>query len=272
MIERLNFYDLYGYLLPGLTWLGLMWLPFGLVWQHWPPAEWSSALVALVLGYIAGHLLQGLAIKAFPSKRKDSNGEFRHPSDLLLDDQDDILSAEVKSRLVNRVLIQFDIDVSNAGNPNHKIREKRRYDAFMLCRRTLMQKGIGSYAEQFEGMYALMRGVMAACVLSATYHLGWALARLLSTSLSDLLPYMSLIGLFVVLLAYKTTKVFWLISALLLLLGCLFGSTQVISLRSFFLLLAICFTSLFVSLRFYDAYHEFSRNFAATVYRDFCAL
>lgn len=272
MIERLNFYDIYGYLLPGLTFLGLMWLPFGLVAQRWPPAEWSSALAALVFGYIVGHVLHGLAEQAFPLEVKDRNGELRLPSDILLDDQDESFSPEVKSRLVDRIQIRFNIDVGGARNPDPEVRKKRRQDAFLLCRRALLQEGGRSYAEQFQGMYALMEGVMAAGILAAAYHLGWALARFSPPLLQDVLLYMGVAGLVVVVIAYKTTKVFWWIGTLLFVLGDLLGTSKGISLQTSFLLLGICLTSLFVSLRCYIAYRTFAWHFAATVYRDFCAL
>ncbi len=274
MIERLNFYDLYGYLLPGLAWLGLMWLPFGLVGQYWPRAEWSSALVALVLGYIAGHVLQGLAAKALPSVRK-VNGESRHPSDILLDDANKTFSPEVKSRLALRIILRFDIDVGDSNNPDPEDRKRHRYDAFMLCRRTLIQKGVGSYAEQFEGMYAFMRGVTAACIFSFLYHLGWILTIFFHSSIRSFFYIAVLVLLvFVNYAAYKReiTTAFWFIGALLLVLGTLFGSGRVLSLQMVILLAAMCLTSLLLSFRCYDAYQDFSDKFAETVYRDFCAL
>lgn len=272
MIERLNFYDLYGYLLPGLLWLALMWLPFGVAYQHWPPAEWPSALVALVLGYISGHVLQGLAIRALPSTIRGANGDSRYPSDVLLDDQDETFSPEVKSRLLNRILLNFGIDVSSAKNPDPGVRRKRRQDAFMMCRRTLIQKGIASYAEQFEGMYALMRGVTASCVLSTTYHLGWALATYIPVPFKEVLSYLALLGLVVVLLKCRSTYAFWLVTGLLFVYGGLFGVGKVVGVEMFFLFFSVSLVSLVVSFMCYDAYQQFSRYFAQTVYRDFCAL
>ena len=49
MVEKFNFYDIYGYLLPGLVLIGLFWLPFGLILNLWPKAELSSALLVLLL-------------------------------------------------------------------------------------------------------------------------------------------------------------------------------------------------------------------------------
>lgn len=49
MIERFNFYDIYGYLLPGATLVGLLWLPFGIITGTWPAAQLSEAV--FVLGF-----------------------------------------------------------------------------------------------------------------------------------------------------------------------------------------------------------------------------
>lgn len=272
MIERLNFYDIYGYLLPGLAFLGLMWLPFGLVARHWPPGELSSALVGLAVGYITGHILQGLVAKALPSTIEDRSGEARYPSDILLDDGDETFSPEVKGRLADRILAQFGIDVSNAGNPDPKSREKRRKDAFFLCRRALIKQGLASYAEQFEGMYALMRGLTAACGLAFFYHLGWALAGFLPTFLRHGVLYILVAGLLLLALVQRSTKVFWFIGIVLFILGAQLGSREIINLQESLMLLGICLASLFVARRCYDAYRQFALLFAETVYRDFCAL
>ena len=60
-MDRFNFYDVYGYLLPGLVTLGLFALPFRIVAGFQLPSEWSGTFVALVVGYVVGHVLQNLA-------------------------------------------------------------------------------------------------------------------------------------------------------------------------------------------------------------------
>lgn len=279
MVERFNFYDVYEYLIPGLIFLTLLWLPYGLADRTLANIDWSSALLALVFGYILGHLVQGLAIAALPSAKP------RHPSDILLDDGDTSFSPEVKRRLVDRILLQFNIDVRNASNPDADILRKRRTDAFMLCRRTLIQKGVASYAEQFEGMYALMRGLCAASILGVAYYFG-----LLARSAAELFTpanqvwfwYAGLVATPIlavaVLIAEVTTPrqddgtVFWFVSALTCLFGGFVAPQKVGWHDSSTTLLVASFVLLFISLRTYRAYQEFSRRFAETVYRDFSAL
>ena len=283
MVERFNFFDVYGYLIPGFIFLTLLWLPYGFADRTLANIDWSSALLALVFGYILGHLVQGLAIAALPSGRP------RHPSDILLDDGDTSFSPEVKRRLTDRILLQFNIDVRDASNPDADILRKRRTDAFMLCRRTLIQKGVASYAEQFEGMYALMRGVMAACIFGVGYYLGLLMRALCVLSDTNTRPsffsaavvtgciilIMAVVS--VILKAGRTKRIiqiwlFWLIVPFLLLLAGFITPDKAGWLRSPSTLLAICSILGFVSLRCYGSYHEFSRRFAETVYRDFCAL
>ena len=64
MIERFNFYDIYGYLLPGLALVGFGWLPFGLLSRSFPKNELLSAVLVLAFGYVLGHLLQNLLTTA----------------------------------------------------------------------------------------------------------------------------------------------------------------------------------------------------------------
>src|SRR5690242_14645510 len=70
MIEKFNFYDLYGYFLPGAAFLAILWLPYGLVKDAWPPSDWSSAVIVAAIAYFLGHLLQNIATNAIPSQRK----------------------------------------------------------------------------------------------------------------------------------------------------------------------------------------------------------
>jgi hypothetical protein len=99
VIERLNFYDVYGYLLPGVALLGVIWLPFWVVTRYELPAALSSALAILFVGYVAGHFISRVSTLAFPSSRveraqgaKDgapARPERRRlPSDYILDDSE----------------------------------------------------------------------------------------------------------------------------------------------------------------------------------------
>lgn len=87
MISKFNFYDIYGYFLPGLVVLTLLWLPFGVIDRALPAGELFTALPAIPFAYIVGHILQDVARSAFPSTAKGG----RYPSDIILDPEDSTL-------------------------------------------------------------------------------------------------------------------------------------------------------------------------------------
>ena len=61
MIKQFNFYDIYGYLLPGMLLVSLFWLPVGILTRSWPNQDVSNALFLAVGAYILGHVLQTIA-------------------------------------------------------------------------------------------------------------------------------------------------------------------------------------------------------------------
>lgn len=286
MIERLNFYDVYGYFIPGLVFVGLLWLPFAIANESFLKLDWSSALVVLVLAYIAGHLIQGIATGAIPSTKKEKGN--RYPSDFLLDSNDRTFSPEVRDAVIFRILIRFGLDVRDAVRREEiPLVSKRRSDAFLMCRRALIQTGLASYAEQFEGMYALMRGVTTACIFGTGYYLG-LLIRYVARDLSNIaIPSTfslagAIITLFILILAIfaigparreKSLQVslFCLVYALLLFAAVLIPFENNVSTSPSFLFV-ISIVLIFVALRCYVLYDDYSRLFAATVYRDFCVM
>lgn len=162
MIERLNFYDLYGYLIPGLALVILLWLPFGYSAGGLPSTAWTSALLAVAVGYIAGHLIQRVARYSYWR-----SGEV--PSAALLDPANTGYSPMFRELLFRRIQERFRITV-----PTDKAKQTRpiQNDAFMLCRGVLLNVGKIHYAEQFEGLYAMMRGLGVAFSFGIFYYLG----------------------------------------------------------------------------------------------------
>lgn len=199
MIPNLNFYDIYGYLLPGLTLLSLTWLPFGLTSGHSPSeklSSLSSALIATVVAYIVGHLLRVISIYSLPSDIEDEFGRRRSPSDRMLDADDTTFSTHLKQKLGSRIKELFDIDVKIGLRRRDVVKavSTSRTEAFLLCRSSLLQSKRGLYGEQFEGMYTLMRGLTAAFGLGCCFHLGWTASDLPADRLKQ--------AVFVVMLAY----------------------------------------------------------------------
>jgi hypothetical protein len=183
LIERFNFYDVYGNFLPGLTFLALIWLPIGITRQFWPGKEITSAIAVLAFAYIVGHILQTVFQNALPSKGKDSKGRRRYPSDYFLDSDDDRFSNEFRRELEAAVDKLFHIKLNvSTSIPAAQLDQtsKARQDAFRLARNTLLKSDAESYGQQFQGLYALMRGLAAAFWMGSAYTLGWSLFSVLA--------------------------------------------------------------------------------------------
>lgn len=173
MIEKFNFYDIYGYFVPGLALLAILWMPFGLVQHIWPAKDWGSAIVALAFAYVLGHLTQAVATNAIPSREaKSGAGKDRYPSETVLDPGSRELPAEVQAKIASEVNAQFglDIHIQNSGGEFDSVRN----NAFLLARQVLIREKAASYAEQFQGMYALERGLIAVLAVGVAYFAGWA--------------------------------------------------------------------------------------------------
>ena len=164
MLDKFNFYDVYGYLLPGGLLAGLVWLPFGVLLGKWPSADWTSAILALGLAYIVGHILRVLSARVFSARLTDKQRNMRMPSDLFVaHDGDKVLpsgarSGNLKYRLAAQIAREFGtaIDVDTAWN---EALGTRRDVAFFKCRAYLTKNNAAVYAEQQEGMYALIRSL-----------------------------------------------------------------------------------------------------------------
>lgn len=178
MIKQFNFYDIYGYLLPGIALVGLIWVPIGLISKSWPEQDISKALFLVVLAYFLGHLLQTIATNAVPSKvMRDQENRPRFPSDRLLDASLTDLSQDFKTRLARQVRDKFNLDlhIDEDGEGKGNIFSDRN-TAFFQARGYLIAKKTAHYVEQFEGLYAMMRGLACALLAGSCYTVGWAFA------------------------------------------------------------------------------------------------
>jgi hypothetical protein len=281
MIPNLNFYDVYGYLIPGLAFSILMWLPLGLVERHWPSADWSSALVAVAIGYVVGHIVQALARNAVPSRTMRG----RFPSEVLLDADNGTLSADLKTRLRShtRNMSRIDVRTDLKGSDVSPEVSLQRREGFYFCRDALLTAKVISYAEQMQGMYALMNGLTAVFALVAMYHLGWALSGLARDALESVAWITVVQGLVVavILAAMAALKVenspgqkraqFTGVFIMLALLGCgyILGLSKVGYPNQRGALGFIAAACLFASLTCFAAYKYFTRAYAETIYRAF---
>ncbi len=170
--ESFNFYDLYGYLFPGVALALFLLFPFA-CYQQIPASNFGlgSALAGTIGAYIAGHLLQTIAVRALPSKFPDTHRVLRFPSDSMLDGDDRTFTSKLKSDVAAEILKVFGIDVNDPSG-----QAANRNDAFFLCRDTLVAAKQATYVEQYQGMYSMMRGLSVALLFGSSYMAGWTAA------------------------------------------------------------------------------------------------
>jgi len=277
----LNFYDIYGYLIPGLTFAIFIWLPRGLITGQWPETDWTSALIAVVIGYVIGHLLQALGRNALPSRTVDG----RFPSEALLDKDNNVLSEGLKNRLRQRILNLSGIDVESDKTKSQvdaKVSAQRK-DGFVFCRDALLTSKTISYGEQMQGMYTLMIGLTTAFVLGAVYILGWALAGAAAQTPQRFSWLFLGFGLVEAIIAAaiglgsrdpdsvktRARLMTTFLAVALLASGYILGAGKVSTMTQRGLLLAIMLGGFFASLLTYSAYKYFTLVYAETIYRAF---
>lgn len=284
MIDKFNFYDIYGYFLPGAAFLAVLCIPFGLVRNSWPSHDLSSALIAAVFAYIVGHLMQSVATNAIPSgKAKSTDTDIRYPSEIYLDATDTTLPTPAKQKINELMKAQFGLNlrVDQAGDATI---DKVRNNAFLLARQILIQGKAVSYAEQFQGMYALTRGLVSVFALAFAYWLGWAAAILKNCWIVSA-AVVVLVGSVLILINISAVMLrntldaprkrkFELGYAVLLLIsfltiGYALGVRSTPTRGQSALLAFLAAWALIASLRAYGAYNFFAGRFASTVWRDY---
>jgi hypothetical protein len=286
LINKFNFYDIYGYFLPGAAFLAVLWIPFGLVRNLWPSHDLSSALIAAVLAYILGHLIQSVATNAIPSwEAKSTDTAVRYPSEIYLDATNSELPAAAKQRISELMNAQFGLSLRVDEAADATI-DKVRNNAFLLARQVLIQGKAVSYAEQFQGMYALTRGLVSVFALASVYWFGWASAIVRTAWIVSsavvvivasllILINISAVMLRNILAAPRKRKVELGYSASLLIsfltTGYALGVRYSTSRGQSALLAFLAAWALIAALRAFGAYNFFAGRFASTVWRDYLA-
>jgi hypothetical protein len=292
VIEKFNFYDIYGYLLPGLFCLAVFWLPFGIVCGIWPPKELASALLLVLAAYFLGHVLQMSATLVVPSKIPDKFGRNRFPSDSALDgDNTSYLSGPIKMEIQRRATLDLNSNLEMDRPTQTWTAEyleevdRGRNSAFFIYRYALLKNKAYSYAEQFQGLYAMMRGLAAVSFLAFWFYLGWAFGPwpiriFISVEVWLLVALLLLLTMAAVRFGPKlgTAAKNLRIQPERWIVGCLFAIcffSGVILARKWppsedvRRLLVLCSVILaFLSLRFFGSYQEYARNFALAIWRE----
>jgi hypothetical protein len=305
VIDRLNFYDIYGHLLPGTLLLVLFAFPPVLIDGAWigPLPGGILAILgvlALAAGYLAGTVLQVFASEAVPSKLRripntDAAGHDHAtfvvdsaglaPSDLVLDYPKDGFSEDLRGRLEAVVLGRFGLDIST--NPATEVgRSQRRRDAVQLCRAALVNSGSARYTEQFQALYSLARACAVALLSAIAFTFGFAgAAEGIRQAQAHALSWAGYWDVLLGLLALGYTLwhlrrcklgsiLTWLLAVLILGVVVAWEMTSEIrgAPRAGLGLALVCLPYALLAVRFLRAYEAYSRYFVATVFRDYFVL
>ena len=189
---KFDFYDVLGYLVPGLVLVGLLSLPFGLIKGNWPSTSVTSAVLYLVGAHILGHILQGfLRVWEIVPKIRDDNGKLRAPSSVLLDQSPKSLAPAVRAKIRKLTNKYWEIPKTPGVNDGSwdDVPDLDRTAAFLQARNLLLQAKKQSYFEQFQGKYALMGGMAAGLAVASEYYAGWAFALIPSDWIAQVAKY-----------------------------------------------------------------------------------
>ncbi len=275
MLDRINFYDFYGYLLPGLALVVALWVPFAVVQRSWPKGELLSSLVVLAVAYFLGLLLQAIGEPAIPSKDRVAGHE-RFPSDFQLDLSDPTFSQDAKRKIATKARKEFDIDLGIEKVWDEGV-GRNRQSAFFQARNLLIGRRLNTYPEQFQGLYSLMLGLVMACAAGAVYIFGWA-----ASASQNFNAYIAATTIFMLSLISLLAAAAALIRGLdrrpwnratlvscgvaLLTSGYILGYSSSVKLNDFEILVVLGAVAVFVCLRFYDRYRHFTRQFSKAVW------
>jgi len=296
VIKNFNFYDIYGYFLPGLVLLVLIWLPFAFSGENFPTKDLTSAIAALALAYVVGNILQtvgGLLLQSRFRTTVSGNLKMRRfPSDSILDVGNKVFSEQFKESLAKKIQSCFEIDVRPPiDDEKPKLEEIEsiglfRKEAFLLCRSALIANKAAGYAEQFEGMYTLMRGLTTAFIFAALYFVGLAsVARLPEYILAQ--HFWITMGVLILASGFAALHIYrvkpdladtwvWMTNICLALVAFLVGSNvagfpkvyeKVLPYTSLLYLLTA--VAVFMSIKCYGSFKFFANEFAIAIYRDF---
>jgi len=159
ILEQLNFYDIFGYLVPGAVALGAALVGVVALYpdvgiDFTSPSLWSASGF-VVMSYLVGHVVQALAKQLEPSlKRWRWGGSW--PSELYLQrDTPESRPAFVDSLLC---ILRDDFDLGPEPHPA---------DAFAICYSYVIQHGIRRRVEVFLGFLGLSRGMIVASITAA---------------------------------------------------------------------------------------------------------
>lgn len=158
ILDQLNFFDFFGYLLPGAVVLAAGLVLIGAVFPDLgidlTGASLVQALGFLVLAYLVGHAVQTFA--HWPQRWLcAAKWSGRQPSVALLEDDESTLTPAFRTALKEVV------------HRRYGLTDPTPDDVFAISYSYLIQHGIRRRAEAFLGLFALSRGMVVAAAAVA---------------------------------------------------------------------------------------------------------
>jgi hypothetical protein len=285
LIEKFNFYDIYGYFIPGAVLLAILYGPFAFttVRPSIPLNEFSTVILAVIASYVTGHFIQSMATNAASSKFKGI-----YPSIRLLNPSDGAFTPALKEAIAASSIEHFEIDpnISAETNGTNKAIDGARDNAFRLARALTNAQHSGTYAEQFQGLYSMMRGLATALCLGFVYMVGWGLSLRqypCSAALAAIIVGISLVvmvgvGIWRLIQGLQAPKCLADRIGLAALAGIFLGGAMLLARSEAFnvgtdlIYWAVAAFYLAAAFRFYVSYEVFSNEFAKAVWMGFSVI
>jgi len=162
--NRFNFYDFLAYIIPGsvvtvllVYFIGSICGNPGFLFTY--VTGLSGSIIFLVIGYMAGHIIQARG-RQIELKEKDKWGGYF--SVQFLRNDNNFYTASFKKLIKEKTKSQFGIPVDLKGAATEENRNKRYQEIFNLCYELILQKGISGRTNIQNAVYGMFRGAIAA--------------------------------------------------------------------------------------------------------------
>jgi hypothetical protein len=261
----------------------LLLLPFYLVFD--PQTISVAELTAvLIVAYVAGHFLAGLARQALPGAKFKVGATTVYKSVAILSDEyagKDGLPPGLKAKLARCFKERFEFD------PIDPFDVRGVEQMFYLCRAALSHAKLGAYVEQYQGMSSLTRSLAFGTCVAAVYYAAWVTGAVLRGAVSGTPDITPLLILAIAVLgadyfsralrredqnaqALKLSRLECAATLLLLAgIGLTGGYWLTLARRELFALTIGAIMLWLATLRFRSAHASFESYLALGVYRDF---
>lgn len=164
MVNRFNFYDFLGYIIPGAFVTALLLYFIGSIFGR-PEIlliylqGFGETIVFLVVSYVVGHLIQARGRK-IEQKEKDNWGGYF--SVQFLKDDNTFYTSDFRNIVKKMAQSQFGLSVDLVGNEvTQEQKDRRHQEIFDLCYAFVAQKGVSGQVAIHNAIYGMFRALLA---------------------------------------------------------------------------------------------------------------